>query len=147
MNHPFWYDQNILEIYKEKHVFNTDKDLSCTSPQQNKSRTKTNNNNKQLQILHTHLRRIYIEIIPKQHKIYFSSKLSKDKKYGLVWFFISSKTKTTTNTAFSASVARKITRFVTSNTFREIYPTEPGINYPCIKGTVFTCSKQENSFL
>ncbi len=67
---------------------NTYKDLSCTSPQQNKSRTKTNNNNKPLQIFHTHLRRIYIEIIPKQHKIYFSSKLSQDKK--TVWFGFSS---------------------------------------------------------
>ncbi len=58
-------------------------------------------------------------------------------KYGLVWFFISSKTKTTTNTAFSASVARKITRFVTSNTFREILPNRARNKLPLHKRDSF----------
>jgi hypothetical protein len=30
---------------------------------------------------------------------------------------------------------------------RKFNQTEQGINYPCIKGTGFTCYKQENSFL
>jgi nicotinamide mononucleotide (NMN) deamidase PncC len=60
---------------------------------------------------------MYINI---KYHLHLFTILSKEKKYGLVWFFISTQTKTTKNTGISASGDRKINRFVTSNTIQEI---------------------------
>ena len=87
---------------------------------------------------------MYINI---KYHLHLFTILSKEKKYGLVWFFISTQTKTTKIREFQRRETGKLTDLSQVTQSRKFNQTEPGINYPCIKGTVFTCYKQENSFL